>query len=119
MLRYLLDENVDPLYRSELLKREPEMEVRKVGLLGTPPYSTPDSEILRWCEENDFSRVTNDRNTMPQHLRNHLTQGGHVPGIFMLSPNMSIGETIQELVLIWAVSEEYEYFDQILFLPLS
>ena len=37
----------------------------------------------------------------------------------MLSPNMSVGETIQELVLIWAVSEEYEYFDQIIFLPLS
>jgi len=119
VIRYLLDENVDPLYRSELLKREPEMEVRKVGLLGAPPYSTLDPEILCWCEENDFFLVTNDRNTMPQHLRHHLAQGRHVPGIFMLSSNMSVGETIQELVLIWAASEEYEYFDQIIFLPIS
>jgi hypothetical protein len=32
---------------------------------------------------------------------------------------MSIGETKQELTLIGAASEEYEYFDQIIFLPIS
>jgi hypothetical protein len=119
MIRYLLDENVDPIYRSGLLKREPEMEVRRVGQLGAPAYSTPDPEVLCWCEENDFILVTNDRNTIPQHLRDHLAKGRHVPGIFMLSPSMSVGETIQELVLIWAASEEYEYFDQVIFLPIS
>jgi predicted nuclease of predicted toxin-antitoxin system len=119
VIRYLLDENIDPLYRSELLKRESEIEVRRVGLLGAPAHATPDPEILCWCEENDFFLVTNDRNTIPQHMRNHLAQVRHVPGIFMLSPGMSVGENIQVLVLIWAASEEYEYFDQIVFLPIS
>ncbi len=56
---------------------------------------------------------------MPVHLREHLDQGRHIPGIFELSPSMSIGETVEELLLIWAVSDEHEYRDQIVFLPLS
>jgi hypothetical protein len=31
MIRYLLDENVDPVYRSELLKREPAIVVWRIG----------------------------------------------------------------------------------------
>lgn len=47
MIRYLLDENVDPIYRTELLKRERELEVRRVGSLSAPPFETPDPELLR------------------------------------------------------------------------
>jgi hypothetical protein len=36
---------------------------------------------------------------MPVHLADHLAQGRHIPGIFQLNPNMSVGETLEELVL--------------------
>ena len=49
-VKYLLDENVDPLYRTELLRREPAITVWRVGMPHTPPDQTPDPEILRWCE---------------------------------------------------------------------
>ena len=119
MICYLLDENVDPLYRSELLKREPELVIWRVGSLGAPPYETSDPDILRWCEEKGFTLVTNNRKSMPQHLHAHLAKGRHVPGIFVLNPNMRIGETIEELLLIWAASKEAEYIDQIIYLPIS
>ncbi len=32
---------------------------------------------------------------------------------------MSIGETIEELLLIWGASEADEYQDQLVYLPLS
>jgi len=119
MIRYLLDENVDPVYRSELLTREPELIVWRVGTLGAPPHATPDPEILYWCELNGFLLVTNNRRSMPRHLQDHLVKGRHVPGIIELNPNMSIGETIDELLLIWAASEENEFLDQIIYLPIS
>ena len=56
---------------------------------------------------------------MPVHLQDHLDAGHHAPGIFALNPNMTIGETAEELVLIWGASEAEEYIDQINYLPLS
>lgn len=118
-MRLLLDENVDPLYRHELLQREPSLVVWRVGDISAPPDSTLDPEILIWCEERAFILVTNNRKSMPSHLQNHLAQGRHIPGILVLNPKMSIGETLEELVLICGASEEKEYQDRILFLPVS
>jgi hypothetical protein len=56
---------------------------------------------------------------MPVNLQDHLDAGHHVPGIFTLNPNMTIGETAEELVLIWGASEAEEYIDQLNYLPLS
>lgn len=117
-IRYLLDEHVDALYRTELLKREPTMTIWRISILGAPPKGTLDPDILRWCEENSFILVTNNRKSMPGHLQDHLAEGRHVPGIFELNPNMGIGETIEELLLIWAASHPDEYRDRIIYLPL-
>lgn len=45
VIRYLLDENVDPLFRTELLKREPDMVVWRIGDPTTPPSGTLDLAI--------------------------------------------------------------------------
>lgn len=118
MILYLMDENVDPIYRTQILQREPELVVWAVGDEGTPPKSTLDPDILIWCEEHGFVLVTNNRTSMPPHLANHLAQGRHVPGIFILNPNMSVGDTIDELILIALASEDDEYQDYIAHLPL-
>lgn len=119
MIHYLMDENVDPLYRSELLRREPSLVVWRVGSLGAPPSESLDPDILVWCEQHGFLLVTNNRQSMPEHLQNHLAEGRHIPGILELNPNMSIGETIDELLLAWAASKADEYSDRIVFLPVS
>ena len=118
-IRYLLDENVVALYRAELGKREPTMVVWKIGDPGLPAKGTPDPDILCWCEEKDFILITNNRKSMPDHLSGHLAAGRHIPGIIELNPKMSIGETIEELVLIYGASESTEYQDTILYLPLT
>lgn len=41
-IRYLLDENVNPLYRTELLKHEPTLVIWKVGSPGAPPLEASD-----------------------------------------------------------------------------
>ena len=52
VIRYLLDENVDPIYRIELLKREPLLTIWRIGSPGAP-----DHDILCWCEEHEFILV--------------------------------------------------------------
>lgn len=118
MIRFLLDENVAPLYRSQLLKREPDIEIWKVGDIGAPTSGTLDPDILRWCEEHGFLLVTNNRVSMPAHLRDHLLAGGHIPGILELGQSMSIGDVLDELWLIWAVGQDEDFRDRITFLPI-
>jgi hypothetical protein len=90
-----------------------------VGDAGVPFLSTHDREILIWCEKNGFLLVTNNRASMPVHLQAHLEEGHHLPGIFIINPKMNIAETADELALIWGASESEEYYDQLLYLPLS
>ncbi|NEQ21115.1 MAG: hypothetical protein F6K28_18200 [Microcoleus sp. SIO2G3] len=116
-LQYLMDENVDPVYALQLRRRQPDLVVWAVGEPNTPPKSTLDPEILLWCETNNFILVTNNRTSMPVHLADHIAQNHHVPGIFILNADMSIGETIEELILIAECSFEDEYQDQIAYLP--
>lgn len=55
---------------------------------------------------------------MPAHLSAHIAQGCHMPGIFILNPNLSIGENLEELILIAIASEDNKYQDRIVYLPL-
>ncbi len=115
--RFLLDENVIPSLREALHRQMPELVVWIVGDPGSPARGTSDPEILRWCQINDFSLITNNRASMPVHLREHLDAEQHVPGIFILNPNMSIGDTVDELALICGASAPDEYRDLLVFLP--
>lgn len=117
-LKYLLDENVDRLYQTQLLRQYPELVVLMVGEPGNPPKSTPDPEILCWCEFNGFVLVTNNRASMPVHLADHLAQNRHIPGIFILNPDLAIGGNLEELFLAALASEDDEYQDRIVYLPL-
>ncbi|MCU0543611.1 MAG: DUF5615 family PIN-like protein [Oscillatoriaceae cyanobacterium Prado104] len=117
-LTYLIDENVNPLYPNQIRLREPEIVIKVVGETETPPKGTLDPEILCWCEEHQFVLVTNNRTSMPVHLTDHMALGRHIPGIFILNPNLSIGENLEELILAALASENDEYQDRIAYLPL-
>ena len=119
-LKYLVDENVNPVYKIQLRQQRPDLVIWTVGgEPTTPPKGTLDPEILLWCEEYDFVLVTNNRTSMPVHLVDHITAGRHVPGIFLLNPKLSIGQNIDELIFVVEGSFDNEYQDQIVNLPLS
>jgi hypothetical protein len=118
-IRFLLDENLTPRYRKALLQRERLLIVWHVGLPGAPPKGTLDPVILDWCEANEFVLVTNNRRSMPVHLREHLVNGRHIPGILVISEQMTMGEIIDDLLLIWGASLAEELRDQIIYLPIS
>ena len=118
-IKYLLDENVVPLYRTQFYLKKSDLVMWIVGDPGTPSKGTLDPDILCWCEQHSFILVTNNRKSMPVHLADHLAQDRHVPGILILSPKLSIGGNLKELILIAEAAFEEEYQDQIINLPLS
>lgn len=94
-LQYLIDENVNPIYPNKIRLRKPDIAIKVVGESGTLPKSTLDPEILCWYEENNFVLVTNNRTCMPGHLADHIAVNRHIPRIFILNQNLSIGKNIE------------------------
>ena len=95
-----------------------ELLVWAIGDPGAPPRGTPDPDILLWCESQGFALVTNNRRSMPVHLAEHLAAGRHITGIFIIHPDMGIGQMADDLTLIAYASFESEFADRITFLPL-
>ncbi|MEL6900847.1 MAG: DUF5615 family PIN-like protein [Cyanobacteria bacterium J06606_4] len=119
MLKYLIDENLPPLYAEQLRKQRPDIVVRAIGEPGVPSKGTLDPDILDWCELNQFVLFTNNRASMPVHLKDHIEKGRHIPGILTLNPRMTIGETVAELITVAASAFNDEFQDRIDFLPVS
>ena len=117
-LRYLIDENLAPAFRTELMRRDRSLVVWMVGDPNAPPRGTSDPDILVWCEENGFVLVTNNRKTMPVHLADHLAAGRHVPGILTLDLSEGMARLLDELILIAGASRNDEYQDRIEYMPL-
>ncbi len=114
-----MDENVDPIYKTQLHRRNPDIVMWVVGEPGTPARGTLDPDILCWCEDYNFVLVTNNRTSMPVHLTEHIAAGRHIPGIFILNPKLSMGQTIEDLIFVAEASFENEYQDRIVNLPVT
>ena len=106
----LIDENISPQYRTQLLRHEPSLTVLAIGDEGAPERGTKDPEILVWCEKNQFSLVTNNRESMPQHLKDHRAAGNHVPGIFTINRKVEPKRIVEELMIIIGASDEAGLF---------
>jgi hypothetical protein len=117
-IRYLIDENTSHAIADQLRRRDPTIEVLTVGHDPAPPCGTPDPDLLIWMEREGYCLVTRNRSSMPRHLRDHLAAGRHVPGIFILRPKATIGEVVDDLLLIAGASRPEEYQDQIGYIPL-
>ena len=118
-MRLLLDENMPPLYRQQLMRRDPDLVMRSVGDVDAPPLGTLDPEILLWCEQHDFHLVTNNRKSMPDHLRDHLEAGRQIPGILAIRRRAEIGAVIEALLLVAEASLPDEFRNRIVHIPLA
>ncbi len=117
-IKYLLDENLPNLYKTQLFSRLPDLFVKMIGDEGVPPRGTKDPEILIWCQANNFILVTNNRSSMPVHLADHLAEKRHIPGIFVFRPKAEVKLIIDDLILIALAANENEFQDQIIHIPL-
>jgi hypothetical protein len=96
----------------------PALQIRWVGGPEAPPWGMKDPQILAWLEAHQFILVTDNRSTMPDHLADFNSQGGHVLGIFVAEKDFDIRVLTDDLEMIVGASLPGEYQDQIRFLPL-
>src|SRR3990172_93648 len=87
-LGFVLDEHLrGPLWlailRHNLRGGELALDVVRVGDPPDLPLAAGDASVLLWAEREARILITEDRQTMLGHLRDHLAAGHHSPGILI------------------------------------
>lgn len=116
MLRLLSDENFNGDIIRGLLLRNPHLDllrVQDVGLL-----EADDPAVLIWAAENNRILLTQDRATMPDFAYERILAGQKMPGIFVINDSTPIRNSIDELLLLNECSQQEEWLDLVLYLPL-
>lgn len=118
---FLLDEHLrGPLWQAIVqhnLRGGQQLDAVRVGDTPDLPLSSDDSAILLWAERESRILVTEDRHTMANHLRSHLADGHHSPGILVVRANQPMRMVVELLVLISEVGDPHEFADAITYIP--
>src|SRR4051812_26226872 len=113
-VRYQADADLNEDIVSGVLRRIPEIDFQTADELELA--SLPDPEVLALAAQDGRILVTHDRRTMPTHFGRFI-KTHKSPGLIVVSQKADILAVIEELILIWAVSEAEEYVNIILTIP--
>ena len=116
MLRMAADEDFNNRILRGLIRRQPELDIVRVQEAGLSAKSDP--EILEWAAMETRVLLTHDVTTMKKYADNRIAAGLPMPGVFVVSQEIPIGQAIEEILLIAEYSLEGEWEGQIRFLPL-
>ena len=115
MLRLLADENLNGDIVRGLLLRQPKFDVVRAQEVGLSAAEDP--EVLAWAAENNRIVVTYDRATMPDFAYERIVAGEQMPGLFLLNDRLSVGQAIDEILLIDSCTEQVEWNGLVVHLP--
>src|SRR5689334_9868737 len=102
--RYLLDEHLrgvlfDAISAYNAVAGADPIQADQVGDFSDLPLGSLDPAILSWAEREGRILVSCDRSTMAAHFWDHLAQGRHSPGLFLLPNSFAIPEILDDLAL--------------------
>jgi len=116
-VRFLIDENLPLGLKPAVLHLDPTIDILRIGDGKAPPLGTLDPNVLSYLELSQRLLVTNNRKSMPEHLKEHWATGGQIWGLFWVRPKITIGRLAQELFMVWETSEAEEWIDLIDWIP--
>lgn len=123
-IKYLLDENI--LHRGiipAVHHYSPEIDILQSGDPSAPPRGMLDPDILVWCEAHERLLVTNNRESMPDHLVDHYRQERLTWGIFVLKSSLYVRNVLDihtlayELYAFWETTTAAEWQNAYILLP--
>jgi hypothetical protein len=97
-----------------LRRREPSVDF--LGALAGGVVGLSDPEVISVAAELGRILVSHDRKTMPGHFT-RFRETRSSPGIIIVSQDLDIGAAIEDLVLIWTVTDSEEWRDHLGFVP--
>jgi predicted nuclease of predicted toxin-antitoxin system len=113
---FLVDQNFNEHIVDGLTRRDATLEfihVRDVGLA-----TAPDPIILEWAAAHGLVLLTHDRKTVPPFAHARVASGLPMPGVFLVSDDMPVGQAIKELLMAAHCLTPQECKDTVQYFPL-
>lgn len=114
-IRFQADENLNEDIVTGVLRRAPEIDFEFAGHAGLSKLH--DLDVLTIAARDERILVTHDRRSMPEHFAKFI-ETQTCPGVFIISQKASVARAIEELILIWTLSEAGDYVNSIRILRL-
>jgi hypothetical protein len=116
VLRLLADESFSGDIVRGLLLRRPDLDIVRVQDIGLSGADDP--AVLAWAAENNRIVLTHDRATMPDCAHRRVVDGATMPGLWVLSARLPVGQAIDEILLAVSCTEQAEWARLVMHLPL-
>jgi hypothetical protein len=116
VIPFLVDQNFNEHIVDGMTRRNPALDfihVREVDLA-----AATDSLVLEWAASHGRVLLTHDRKTIPQVAYGRVAAGDLMPGVFLVSDSMPIGQTIDELLIAALCLSADECKDLVRYFPL-
>jgi hypothetical protein len=114
-IRFQADADLNERILSGVVRQVPEIDFRtstSAGLRGLH-----DSDVLELAARENRLLVTHDWETMPYHFGDFILERRSA-GVLVIPQQLGIGQAIEEIIMIWYVSEAEEYINSIRRIPL-
>jgi Domain of unknown function (DUF5615) len=116
VIALLVDQNFNEHILDGLTRHEATLEfthVRDIGLA-----AAPDSTLLEWAAEHGLVLLTHDRKTIPRLVHARISAGLPMPGVFLVSEAMPIGQAIDQLLIAASCLSSEECKDMVTYFPM-
>lgn len=116
MLRLIADENFNNDIVRSLKLASPDLDLVRVQDVGLRKKDDP--TILEWAAREGRILLTHDIRTIPHFAYERVRDGLVMPGVLEIPRTLSIGSAIADIMLLAQASNETEWQNQVIFLPL-
>lgn len=116
MISLVADENLNNAIVRGLRRRNPEIDIVRVQDVGLSGAS--DNQMLAWAAEQGRIVLTHDINTVPAEAYSRVKASLPMPGVFVVPASISIGDAIEQIMLLDVCSSPGEWESQVEYLPI-
>lgn len=114
-IRFQADADLNQIIVLATVRREPSIDFQTAGAVSLT--SRHDREVLEIAAREGRVLVTHDHKTMPRHFAEFITRETS-PGLLVVPQHLAVATVVEDLRLIWFVTEAEEWANRVSFLPL-
>ena len=114
-IRFQADADLNQIIVLATVRREPSIDFQTAGAVSLASHH--DREVLDIAARVGRLLVTHDQKTMPRHFAEFITTETS-PGLLVVPQHLSVATVVEDLRLIWFVTDAEEWINRVSFLPL-
>ena len=114
-VRFQADADLNETIVKAVVRREPGIDFQTAS--AAELASLNDRDVLAFAARTGRLLVTHDRRTMPGHFAEFIISQPSA-GVLIVPQKLAVTQIVEDLILIWAVTEAAEWTNRIFSLPI-